>query len=101
MQVPPVPTRGRTDYISHFLVDEEFDRAILAALAGKDRGVLENLPRNKLHAGSSEVFNWAAVGGAAEAIALDWSEYVPGYRTPAGTGTGMTFATWAQTRRAG
>jgi len=81
--------------LSHFLVDEEFDRAILAALAGKDRDFLENLPRNKLHAGSSEILNWVAVAGAAEAIDLDWSEYVPGYRTPAGTGTGMSFATGA------
>jgi 3-O-methylgallate 3,4-dioxygenase len=79
----------------HFLVDEEFDRAILAALARKDCGFLQNLPRNKLHAGSSEILNWVAVAGAAEAIDLNWSDYVPGYRTPAGTGTGMSFATWA------
>jgi hypothetical protein len=26
---------------------------------------------------------------------LNWFDYVPGYRTPAGTGTGMSFATWA------
>ena len=35
-----------------------------------------------------------AVAGVAEGIDLDWFEYVPGYRTPAGTGTGMSFATW-------
>jgi hypothetical protein len=81
--------------LSHFLVDEEFDRAILTALADKDRGLLQELPRNKLHAGSSEILNWVAVAGTAEAVDLDWSEYVPGYRTPAGTGTGMSFATWA------
>ncbi len=80
--------------LSHFLVDEEFDRAIIKALADKDRGFLQALPRNKLHAGNSEILNWVAVGGAAESIDLDWFEYVPGYRTPAGTGTGMSFATW-------
>ena len=80
--------------LSHFLVDEDFDRAILKALADKDREFLQNLPRNKLHAGSSEILNWVAVAGAAEGIDLDWFEYVPGYRTPAGTGTGMSFATW-------
>jgi Catalytic LigB subunit of aromatic ring-opening dioxygenase len=85
--------------LSHFLVDEDFDRAILKALADKDRGFLQNLPRNKLHAGSSEILNWVAVAGAAETIDLDWFEYVPGYRTPAGTGTGMSFATWGQTGR--
>jgi hypothetical protein len=80
--------------LSHFLVDEELDRAILAALADKDHAFLQELPRHKLHAGSSEILNWVAVAGAAEMIDLDWSEYVPGYRTPAGTGTGMSFATW-------
>ncbi|HMA75034.1 MAG TPA: extradiol ring-cleavage dioxygenase [Xanthobacteraceae bacterium] len=80
--------------LSHFLVDEELDRAILKALADKDHTFLQTLPRNKLHAGSSEILNWVAVAGAAEEIDLDWFEYVPGYRTPAGTGTGMSFATW-------
>jgi hypothetical protein len=80
--------------LSHFLVDEEFDRAILAALARKDHAFLEGLPRNKLNAGSSEILNWVALAGGAEAIDLDWFEYVPGYRTPAGTGTGISFATW-------
>lgn len=80
--------------LSHFLVDEDLDRAILKALAGKDAAFLKALPRNKLHAGSSEILNWVAVAGAAEGLDLDWFEYVPGYRTPAGTGTGMSFATW-------
>ena len=25
---------------------------------------------------------------------LDWVDYFPGYRTPAGTGTGLCFARW-------
>ena len=41
--------------LSHFLVDEEFDRAILKALADKDAAFLQNLPRNKLNAGSREM----------------------------------------------
>jgi hypothetical protein len=80
--------------LSHFLVDEELDRAILKALADKDRAFLQTLPRSKLQAGSSEILNWIAVAGAAEGIDLNWFEYVPGYRTPAGTGTGMSFAKW-------
>ena len=80
--------------LSHFLVDEELDRGILKALADKDRAFLQTLPRSKLQAGSSEILNWIAVAGAADGIDLDWFEYVPGYRTPAGTGTGMSFATW-------
>ena len=81
--------------LSHFLVDEDFDRAILKACAGKDAQFLQSLPRNKLHAGSSEILNWVALAGAVERLDLDWFEYVPGYRTPAGTGTGLSFATWS------
>jgi 3-O-methylgallate 3,4-dioxygenase len=81
--------------LSHFLVDEDFDRSILKACADKDAAYLQNLPRNKLQAGSSEILNWVAVAGAVEHLDLNWFEYVPGYRTPAGTGTGLSFATWA------
>jgi len=80
--------------LSHFLVDEEFDRAVLKACADKDAAFLQSLPRNKLHAGSSEILNWVALAGAVEHLDLNWFEYVPGYRTPAGTGTGLSFATW-------
>ena len=73
---------------------EDFDRAILKACADKNAEFLRNLPRNKLNAGSSEILNWVALAGAAEHLDLDWFEYVPGYRTPAGTGTGLSFATW-------
>jgi len=81
--------------LSHFLVDEELDRGILKALADKDAAFLQSLPWNKLHAGSSEILNWVAIAGALEALELNWFEYVPGYRTPAGTGTGLSFATWS------
>jgi hypothetical protein len=81
--------------LSHFLVDEDFDRAILKACADKDAAFLQNLPRNKLHSGSSEILNWVGVAGACEHLDLNWFEYVPGYRTPAGTGTGLSFASWA------
>jgi hypothetical protein len=81
--------------LSHFLVDEDFDRAILKACADKDADFLRTLPRNKLHSGSSEILNWVGIAGACEHLDLNWFEYVPGYRTPAGTGTGLSFATWA------
>jgi 3-O-methylgallate 3,4-dioxygenase len=81
--------------LSHFLVDEDFDRAILKAIADKDANFLRNLPRNKLNAGSSEILNWVALAGASEHLDMNWFEYVPGYRTPAGTGTGLSFATLA------
>jgi 3-O-methylgallate 3,4-dioxygenase len=81
--------------LSHFLVDEDLDRAILKACADKNAEYLQRIPRNKLMGGSSEILNWVALAGAAEHLDLNWFEYVPGYRTPAGTGTGMSFATWS------
>jgi 3-O-methylgallate 3,4-dioxygenase len=81
--------------LSHFFVDENFDRAILKALGNKDARFLKTLPRNKLNSGSSEILNWVGIAGALEHLDMTWFEYVPGYRTPAGTGTGMSFATWS------
>ena len=81
--------------LSHFYVDEDFDRAILKALGNKDAKFLKTLPRNKLNSGSSEILNWVGIAGALEHLDMTWFEYVPGYRTPAGTSTGMSFATWS------
>lgn len=80
--------------LSHFVVDEEMDRATLAALARKDADGLRSLPREKLRSGTSEILNWVALGGAAEPMEMTLVDYVPGYRSPAGTGCGMGFAYW-------
>ena len=81
--------------LSHFVVDEELDRGFLELLKNKDAAGIEGLPREKLNSGSSEIRNWIAVAGAVEHLSLEWSLYEPGYRTPAGTGTGLGFAYWA------
>ena len=80
--------------LSHFTVDEALDGEIIRALRGKDAGALMALPRAKLNSGSSEIRNWICAAGALEQLDLRWIRYVPGYRTPAGTGTGMCFAEW-------
>jgi len=81
--------------LSHFVVDEELDRGLIDMLRNKDAAAIENLPRAKLNSGSSEIRNWIAVAGAVEHLSLEWSLYEPGYRTPAGTGTGLGFAFWS------
>ena len=48
----------------------------------------------KLNSGSSEIRNWIVVAGVAERLKTQWQEYVPLYRSPAGTGCGMAFAAW-------
>jgi len=80
--------------LSHFVVDEELDRGVIDALARKDSEALQSLPRKKLNSGSSEIRMWISIGGAVEHLDMAWSHYVPGYRTPAGSGTGLGFAYW-------
>ena len=81
--------------LSHFVVDEDLDHAVLDACARKDGDALQSLPRRKLNSGSSEIRMWICVAGAAEHLDFAWSRYVPGYRTPAGSGTGLGFALWS------
>jgi len=81
--------------LSHFVVDEDLDRGFIEMCRRKDAEAIQNLPREKLNSGSSEIRNWIAVAGAVEHLSLEWSLYEPGYRTPAGTGTGLGFAFWS------
>jgi len=81
--------------LSHFLVDEALDRGVIDALARRDGDALQSLPRHKLNSGSSEIRMWICVAGAVEHLDFAWSSYVPGYRTPAGSGTGLGFALWS------
>lgn len=81
--------------LSHFVVDEALDRGFLDMLRRNDAGAIQGLPREKLNSGSSEIRNWICVAGAVEHLSLEWSLYEPGYRTPAGTGTGLGFAFWS------
>jgi 3-O-methylgallate 3,4-dioxygenase len=81
--------------LSHFTVDEELDGQVIRALRDKDATALQTLPRVRLEAGNSEIRNWICAAGALEHLALDWVHYSPGYRSPAGTGTGLCFAAWS------
>jgi 3-O-methylgallate 3,4-dioxygenase len=81
--------------LSHFVVDEALDRSLFELFRRKDAAAIQDLPRAKLNSGSSEIRNWICVGGAVEHLSLEWSHYEPGYRTPAGTGTGLGFALWS------
>ncbi|HTV89306.1 MAG TPA: hypothetical protein VME41_09845, partial [Stellaceae bacterium] len=81
--------------LSHFVVDEALDRGFLDMLKKKDGAGIQATPRARLNSGSSEIRNWIAVAGAVEHLDLKWSLYEPGYRTPAGTGTGLGFAYWS------
>ncbi len=80
--------------LTHFVIDEDLDRRVLAGITDRDPGLLTSLPRAQLRSGNSEILNWVAAAGALDGLAATEVDYVPGYRSPAGTGTGMAFAYW-------
>ena len=80
--------------LSHFVVDEELDARVLDAIRRKDLPALAALDVARLQAGSSEIRNWIVVGAMARDLELGPVDYIPCYRSPALTGTGLAFATW-------
>ena len=82
--------------VSHFVVDEDFDRRMLDALARRDTAALTNEPDIMFRSGTSETKNWIVVAGMLSEFDLEMEllDYVPCYRSEAGTGSGMAFATW-------
>ncbi len=80
--------------LSHFVIDQELDHELLAALQARDGGRLSNLPAARLNSGSSEIRNWIGIAGAVEHLDMTLVDYQPCYRSAAGTGCAMGFAYW-------
>ena len=90
LRVAVIATGG----LSHFVVDEEFDRQFIELL---EKGGAEGhaaIPLEKLQSGNSEFRCWSALAGALEGKRFNLVDYVPCYRSPAGTGCAMAFAYW-------
>lgn len=85
-----------TGGLTHHVVDERMDRAILSAMAEKDEAGLTVFPEDRFVDGTSEIKAWIVVAGAMEEDARQMKlvEYQPCYRSPAGTGCGNAFAYW-------
>lgn len=83
-----------TGGLSHFVVDESLDRYVLDALHTDDVKALRGLPMLKLQGGTAEILNWVIAAGALRGLAMTTIDYVPAYRSEAGTGVGMGFALW-------
>jgi hypothetical protein len=83
--------------LSHFVVNERLDRRVLDGIAAgpAGAGLLGGIRRDELRSGNSEILNWITAAGALEGLTPTVLDYVPGYRTPAGTGAGMAFARWS------
>jgi 3-O-methylgallate 3,4-dioxygenase len=80
--------------LSHFVVDEALDRHVLEIIAKRDADAVAALPLEQLNSGNSEIRNWIAAAGALEGLEMRLIDYVPCYRSEAGTGCGMAFAVW-------
>ena len=94
------PVKARVGFLatgglSHFVVDEELDNMALDAIKNKDMVRLSSLPRPRMNSGNSEIRNWIALAGATEHLDMELHDYVPCYRSPAGTGCAMAFASWS------
>ena len=83
-----------TGGLSHFVVDEEFDRAFIKILEEGGPDGHAAIPVEKLQSGNSEFRCWSALAGAMDGRKFNLIDYVPCYRSPAGTGCAMGFAYW-------
>lgn len=80
--------------LSHFVVNPELDRRVLHAMDRRDGEILRSIPSSLLNSGSSEIRNWIVAAGAMDPGSQGWFEYIPAYRSPAGTGIGLAFGLW-------
>jgi hypothetical protein len=82
--------------LTHFVVDEDLDRTVMAAMASGDEQALTAIPENVFKVGTAEIKNWFPVIAAMNAEGRPFHEvgYVPCYRSEAGTGNAMAFGYW-------
>ena len=82
--------------LSHFVIDEELDTGLMRALVDKDKAFMTGLRDDELRSGTSEMRNWVVVGGATADTELTAQiiDYLPCYRSEAGTGCAMAFMAW-------
>jgi hypothetical protein len=83
--------------LTHFVIDEAFDRNVLDAMQTGDAVKLASFAEDMFQSGTSEIKNWITVAGAMSEAGLKMNllDYVPCYRSEAGTGSAMGFAHWS------
>jgi hypothetical protein len=82
--------------LSHFVNDEEFDRRVMGMLAAFDYDGLSAIPDTYYQSGTSEVKIYSTVMMALQHTGAQMTlvDYIPCWRTAAGTGEGMGFMYW-------
>ena len=82
--------------LSHFVNDEEFDHKVMRMLGDYDYDGLAAIPDGYYQSGTSEIKLYVSVMKAMQDTGAEMTlvDYVPCWRTPAGTGEGMGFMYW-------
>lgn len=82
--------------MSHFVINEELDHQLIDAIQNHDAPFLQSVSPNLLKDGTSELRNWISASGCLFQTQLegDLIDYVPCYRSAAGTGTAQGFLAW-------
>lgn len=85
--------------LSHFVCDEELDQIFLSAFRTYDFERLAQVDERSYQSGTSEVKLYVPVLVAMRELgcAMNLIDYVPCYRTEAGTGEGFAFMYWRPT----
>jgi len=84
--------------LTHYVIDEDFDRRVLDAMKNRDLPALAAIDEAwLLSGGTAELKNWLPMVAAmnASGLSMNLLDYVPCYRSEAGTGTAMAFAYWS------
>ena len=83
--------------LSHFVCDTDLDQKIIGLLKAGDVDGLEAIDDRSYQSGTSEVKLYVPVLMAMKSIGAQMTlvDYVPCYRTEAGTGEGMGFMYWS------
>jgi len=82
--------------LSHFVIDESVDETFIDAMRTRTIDKVAALGEPIFQSGTSEIKNWVPVAGAMAELdfKLNIVDYVPCYRSPAGTGNAMGFVYW-------
>jgi OH-DDVA oxygenase len=82
--------------MTHFVIDEAFDRFFLDCLDRRDGEALCAIEENVLQSGTSEFKNWIGAAGVLFETSLTGGTigYEPCYRSEAGTGAANGFVAW-------
>jgi OH-DDVA oxygenase/3-O-methylgallate 3,4-dioxygenase len=82
--------------MTHFVINEDFDRALFQAIQGRDTAFMKAVDPGLMKDGTSELLNWISAAGCLFNTKLSGEiiDYVPCYRTEAGTGTAQGFVVW-------